>query len=419
MSTAREQVAPSHDHFEPLEEQHAPVSILRSNDPVAFGPFSSLAEELELAVKDQVFPGAVLVVSVGGELVFRDAVGEKWLRGRPAAVSGPDARMGIDTVFDVASLTSIVVTTTLLMQLVQQQRVDLGNRVSRYVHAFGVHNKSPITVAQLLSHTGGLTPWVPFFEELLRANAGARMGILTSRSAKDYIINAINRAQLRYEPGTRQQYSDLGLILLGHLVEMLVGVPLDRAAQRFIFQPLGLRSSSFIDLSMIRRRGIHPVTALIAPTEECAWRKRVLCGEVHDDNAWAMGGVAGHSGLFSTANDLHIFAREMLLASLGRSEFLSRDVVHDFWRGPKGVSGWRYGWEAPSSENGLADSGLSPESVGACGFTGCSLWIDPQRQLSVVLMSNRIHPSRSNRRIRAFRHRLHSLATALVDQVSG
>jgi CubicO group peptidase (beta-lactamase class C family) len=124
------------------------------------------------------------------------------------------------------------------------------------------------------------------------------------------------------------------MILAGALVESLTGMSFDKAAYRYVIQPLGLKSTSFIDLSMIRRRGIQPVTDMIAPTEECPWRKRVLCGEVHDDNAWAMGGVAGHAGIFSTANDLHLIARTLLAAYHGRSQFLSRETVQQFLAGP-------------------------------------------------------------------------------------
>ena len=369
--------------------------------------FDRVSELLEKGVRDGVFPGAVVLVGRRGKVIYRQSVGFKTLKS--PKVSDP-ARMGLDTVFDLAALSTIVVTTTLLMKLVESSKVKLTDRVARYAQGFGVLGKSSITVGQLLSHSSGLAQWVPFFEELLEIHSGARRGILTSRGAREYIYTAINRSQLKYEPGTRQVFSDVGFILLGHLLEVLTGLGLDKAAQRFVFQPLGLKSTSYVDLSMIRRRGIHPVTDLIAPTEECAWRKRVLCGEVHDDNAWVMGGIAGHSGLFSTAGDLHLFAAEMLSAYRGESSFFKPYTVRLFWRGPSEFpEGWRYGWDSPSRENGMLDCGLSASAVGQNGFTGCSLWLEPDEAIDVVFMSNRINPSRMNKKILAFRPELHQL----------
>ena len=381
---------------------------IRSDQALDSSAFGNVAAMLAKGCEDGVFPGAVLSIARNGQLLFRKAVGQKWSSTFPEAAqaAGP---MTIETVFDIASLTEVVVTTTLLMKLISENKLALSDRLSRYVHGFGVLGKSPITVGQLLSHTSGLVAWHPFFEDLLKVNAGTRMGILTSRSARDFIVTAINRSELKQQPGTKQLYSDLGFIMLGYLAEVLTGISLDKAAYKGIFQPLGLKSTSFIDLSMIKRRGIHPITDVIAPTEECPWRKRMLCGEVHDDNAWAMGGVAGHSGLFSTANDLQRFLTELLFSAQGRSEFLPADIVKLFWSyRPSGLEGsWRLGWDSPGEENGMNSSGLSPHAVGMCGFTGCSGWIDPIHGLTIVLMTNRVHPSRSNKKIRAFRSDLH------------
>lgn len=371
------------------------------------------------AVEGEVFPGAVLLVGHRGEILLERAYGQKVYKDSTFAAEIEQAlAMRSDTVFDVAGLTNILVTTTLIMKLVEWKQVSLSDRISRYLQGFGVHGKAPITIAHLLSHSAGLAPWAPFYEDLVRENAGERMGILTSKGARTYVFNAINRSALKYPPGTRQVYSDIGFMVLGHLIEELTGLGLDRAAQRHIFQPLGLKSTSYIDLSMIKRRGIHPVTDLIAPTEECPWRKRTLCGEVSDDNAWAMGGIAGHSGVFTNARDLHRFSVEMIAAARGDSGFLKRDTVLTFWGGlaePLGGS-WKFGWDSPSEENLLVETGLSSRAVGECGFTGCSMWIEPERAIDIVLMTNRTHPTRSNKKIRNFRPALHA---AIVKALSG
>lgn len=368
--------------------------------------FQEVSTLLKKGVDDAVFPGAVLIVGKNGQIVFREAVGNKAVASTRNQTPLP---MAIETVFDIASVTEILITTSILMKLVEANHIRLDDRISRYVQPFGVFGKSKVTLEQVLSHRSGLPAWMPFYEDLLRENAGARMGILTSKGAREFIYNQINRCELKYEPGTKQVYSDVGFILLGHLVEVLTGLSLERAAQRFIIQPLGLKSTSYIDLSMIKRRGIHPVTDLIAPTEECSWRKKLLCGEVADDNAWAMGGIAGHSGVFSTAFDLHAFAREVLASFHRQSNFLSRHVLDVFWSPVpnEGDSAWRFGWDSPSEENGMNQSKLSKDAIGICGFTGCSLWLEPQLGLDVILMTNRVHPNRSNKKIRSFRPHLH------------
>jgi CubicO group peptidase (beta-lactamase class C family) len=356
----------------------------------------------------------VLLIAQNGEVLFCKAVGNKGT----AEVAQP---MTVDTAFDIAGLTQPMATMTAMMRLVDMDKVHLHDRVSVFIQGFGVHHKAAITISHLLTHSSGLAHWAPFFEELLRENAGARMGILTSRGARDYIINAINRSALKYPVGTRQLYSDIGFILLGHLIELLTGLPLDKAIHKLVLQPFGLKGTSFIDLSMIKRRGIHPVTDMIAPTEECAWRKRVLCGEVHDDNAWAMGGIAGHSGLFSRAHDVHLFAREIIMASRGASTVISRATFDKFWHfagdgvSPIDGASWRHGLEMPSRENGMEGLGFSKEAAGINGFTGCSVWIDPESGLDVVLMSNRIHPNRSSRKIITFRPELHKAIISVVS----
>jgi CubicO group peptidase (beta-lactamase class C family) len=367
--------------------------------------FSNVSALLERGLEEGVYPGSVLVIGMNGREVYKKSVGHRCCK---SGNSETQSSMTVDTVFDIAALTNVLVTTTLIMKLVECGKLDLDHRITRYLHGFGVYGKSEVSVSQLLSHSGGLVHWHPFFEELLRANAAARMGILTSRASREYILNSINRSQLKYKPGTKQVYSDIGFILLGHLIEALTGFSLDKAAQQYIFKPLGMKTTSYIDLTLIRRRGIHPVYDMIAATEDCSWRKRILCGEVHDDNAWAMGGISGHSGVFSTARDLHLFAAEMLRAYHGQSSFLEEEIVKYFWqiKSFSEESGWKLGWDSPSEENGLKNSALTKAAVGHNGFTGCSLWLEPELGLDIVLMTNRIHPSRANKKIREFRPQL-------------
>ena len=367
---------------------------------------------LDEGVRESVFPGAALLVLKGGDIQYLGARGQRATR----LPRGEDpSSISIDTVFDLGHVSGTVATTTMLMKLVEGGRLALDDRVSRYLQTFGVLGKSAITIRQLLNHTSGLAAWHPFYEELDRLNSGARRGVFSSRGATDYILNVLKRCQLKSTPGSKMLQSDLGFILLGEIIEMLTGLPLDKATAKYITQPLGLRSTSFIDLSLLKRRGLHPVSEIIAPTEECAWRGRVLCGEAHDENAWAMGGVAGHSGLFSTVRDVGVLCSELIKAYHGNSEFLSANTVRAFWQAASELGPWRLGWEVPTRENGLAGSGFAAESIGVTSLTGCSIWLVPEMSLSVVLLSNRINLGRSNKRIVAFRAALHeAIVSAFV-----
>lgn len=388
-----------------LEESHVSESPRTKAVMKTTNTFANIRGILEKGVEDGVFPGAVLLVGRDGGILFHEAAGYKSSKG----IKNADLQlMEVGTVFDIAQLTGVVVTATLVMKLIEAGKLSLEDKVIRFLQTFGVHNKSSITIGQLLSHTAGLPASIPFYEDLLRENAGPRLGIVTSRGARDQVYGLIQRLALKYEPGTRQMYSEIGLILLGQLIEMLTGLSLDKAFMKNVAQPLGLKSTSYVDLSMIKRRGIHPVTDLIAPTEDCSLRKRVMCGEVQDENAWAIGGIAGHAGLFASAGDLHKFASELIAAYRSNSTFLTRKVVARFWNGVEGVEGsWKYGWDSPCAENGLEHSGLSERAVGCCGFTGCSLWIEPDSGVDIILLTNRIHPTRANRKIFSFRSELH------------
>ena len=201
-------------------------------------------------------------------------------------------------------------------------------------------------------------------------------------------------------------------MLLGALIEVVSGMTLDRFCQERIFRPLGMRATSFIDLSLVRTRRIQPITEMIAATERCPWRKRVLCGEVHDDNAYAMGGVAGHAGLFAAARDVDtllcrlegVLGRDGRLRSGGAScaQFWTRDATVP-------SSTWALGWDTPSPTASAAGTQFSPNTVGHLGFTGTSMWIDLERDRHVILLTNRVHPSRDNNAIKEFRPMIHDL----------
>jgi CubicO group peptidase (beta-lactamase class C family) len=185
-----------------------------------------------------------------------------------------------------------------------------------------------------------------------------------------------------------------------------------------------MKSSAFIDLALLKRRGITPVADMIAPTDDCPWRKRIMCGEVADENAWAMGGISGHAGLFTNILDLQLWAGELLASYHGRSHFIDSAILKRFWSQPKEIAGFEprqengfcYGWDRPSKDNGMLESGLSSEAVGHHSSTGCSVWLEPNQDIGIILLSNRTHPSRSNKKILAFRPEVHQAILQAVSQ---
>ena len=219
-------------------------------------------------------------------------------------------------------------------------------------------------------------------------------------------------------PGAQSLYSDLGFMLLGEVVEEVTGWSLDRYCQDKVYKPMGLRCTSFVDLTLLRARRLQPVHEMIAPTEQCPWRKKVLCGEVHDDNAYAMGGVAGHAGLFSSARDIHLLLTRLKRCYRDQDPFLPAPVVKEFLSRDPTVraSNFALGWDTPSAEDSSSGSYFSPNSVGHLGFTGTSVWWDLEKDCVVILLSNRIHPSRASDKIKSFRPYIHDLIVKTLQQ---
>ncbi len=330
-------------------------------------------------------PGAVVLVMQDGRVVWRKAYG---LRARKPA----EVPMTVDTVFDLASLTKPVATATSIMILVEQGKLRLADRVAEHLPAFGQNGKDRITVEQLLLHTSGLiadNPEADYRDG--RARALERICALTPKAA----------------PGEHFVYSDVGFIVLGELVEKLSGMPLDAFATKHIFTPLGMTETAFRPRGRLQERA--------APTVQRDGRW--LIGEVHDPRAAALGGVAGHAGLFSTADDLAVFARMIL----GGGEYkgnrvLTPETVRTMTTARDVPDGQRaYGWDMATSYSTNRGK-LFPrgESFGHTGFTGTSIWIDPRSKTAVIFLSSRLHPDGKGNvtRLRG------EIATLAADSVS-
>ncbi len=368
--------------------------------------------EFAAAVERGVFPGAVVLV--------RDGIGDAEVSAYGNSAIDPETRpMHEETIFDLSSLTKPLATSVAIMLLVKDGVLRLDDRVSRFFHNFGVHGKTHVTFRHLLNHSSGLAAWRPFFQTIQKMEQrGEKVNFLGSTAAKEFVYQEICRERPEAPPATRALYSDLGFILLGAAVETVSGKSLDRFCRDRIFNPLQLRSTSFVDLSMVRARRIEPVIDMIAATERCPWRKRVLCGVVHDDNAYAMGGVAGHAGLFGSARDIDRLLVRLRACWLGEDDFLPSAIVREFWQvdGTVPDSTWALGWDTPSPTRSMAGVRFSKKTVGHLGFTGTSLWMDLERNRHIVLLTNRVHPRRDNEGIREFRPMIHDRINEALDR---
>lgn len=367
--------------------------------------FEAVEREMDGAVGRRVFPGAVLLVREGTRVFYHRAFGNRSLE--PTI-----SPMHEDTIFDVSSLTKPFATSIAMMLMVKERKIGLDDRVTRFFHNFGVYGKTHITFRHLLSHTSGLAAWRPYYKEILQIERrGGRINFMASQAAKAHVYQALHHDRLEAPPGTRAVYSDLGFMLLGAVIEEIGGMALDRFCHERIFRPFGLRTTGFVDLSLLRTRHLEPVTEMIAPTERCSWRKKVLCGEVHDDNAYAMGGVCGHAGLFAPAKDLDTILCHLKECYHGRRQTIPGSIVREFWTRDQTAPGstWCLGWDTPSPVGSSAGTGFSPHSVGHLGFTGTSVWLDLEHDRHVILLSNRVHPNRDNELIKNFRPLIHDL----------
>jgi len=367
--------------------------------------FERVDKEMQAAVDRGVFPGAVLLVREGERVFYLRAFGER-------QVEPQRAPMQEGTIFDLSSLTKPLATGVALMLLVRDGKVRPEDRVTRFFHNFGVFGKTHVTMRHLLCHSSGLPSWRPYFKAIQQIERkGEKVNFLGSDAAKEWVYQQICRERPDTAAGAKAVYSDLGFMLLGSLVEVVTGTALDRFCQERIFRPLGMRATSFIDLSMVRTRRIEPITDMIAATQRCPWRKRVLCGEVDDDNAYAMGGVAGHAGLFAAARDVDTLLCRLKACWAGTDDFLPAAVVREFWTRDATIpnSTWTLGWDTPSPTGSAAGTMFSPNTVGHLGFTGTSVWMDLERDVHVILLTNRVHPDRDNNAIKEFRPMIHDL----------
>jgi uncharacterized protein YbbC (DUF1343 family)/CubicO group peptidase (beta-lactamase class C family) len=364
-------------------------SLSLGEPPVDRERLNRIDDVVQAAIDHGDLPGAVVLVSHRGQVVFRKAYG---LRSRQPERTP----MTPETVFDLASLTKPVATATSIMILVEQGKLRLGDRVAEHLPAFGANGKQAITIGQLLLHTSGL----------IADNAEEDY-----RDGRAKALERICRLAPTAEPGTRFTYSDVGYIVLGELVERLGGMPLDQFAQRHIFSPLQMNETGFRPSGKLKDRA--------APTVHRAGRW--LTGEVHDPRAFALGGVAGHAGLFSTADNLARFGNMVLGGGTLDGHRILSPLTVRLMTTPRPVpSGLRaYGWDVQTSYSSnrgeLFSRGVS---FGHTGFTGTSIWIDPGTETVVLFLSNRVHPDGKGN-VTRLRGQVATLAAAALTRDKG
>lgn len=338
---------------------------------------------LTQAIQSRAFPAAVIEVGHSDGVLWQQAFGT--LTG-----TNDGYPTKLDTVFDLASLTKVLATTTLAMSVVSRGTLKLNQTIRDWLPEWRGADRSSVVVRDLLDHSSGLTPHLPFFRD---------------HKGREEFERAICKMPLEYVPRSRSLYSDLGFILLGFLLEDLYGETL---------------ASSFHALTKQHGWGelrFRPPATWIqrtAPTEIDSWRGKLLVGEVHDENAWALGGIAGHAGLFGTAPAVGAFARTIANGLKGQSNIASVDVFKTFLAKsnvPK--SSRALGWDTMRVTSSCGTR-MSPSAFGHTGFTGTSLWIEPNSDLYVVLLTNRVYPTRDNNNILDIRPEIHN---AIMDDL--
>lgn len=335
------------------------------------------------AVAEAVFPGAVIWIQTRRGVVFRRSYGmANQVTGEPVS---------LQTVFDLASLTKPLATTLAVMQLIQEKRLLLDQTLGELL-AQAVSDKAVIRLDQLLSHTSGMVDYRPYYETLRKLSPNERRHELRRKLMTEALV---------YTPGEKCLYSDPGFMVLAWVVETSAQCRLDQFVTEKIYHKLGLNNLFFtFTADPLPHRAF-------AATEQCPWRKELLCGRVHDDNAYVVGGVEGHAGLFGSAGDVAALLEALLADYRGSvsQQLFPQNLIRQFWQ-QQPVGGRTLGFDTPS-EDSSAGRFFSANSVGHLGYTGTSFWIDLERGVTVLLLTNRVHPSRANERIKKFRPLLH------------
>ncbi|MCH7722103.1 MAG: serine hydrolase [Bacteroidetes bacterium] len=349
--------------------------------------FTKIDKVIQSAITDNAFPGAVVLVSKEGKIIYEKAFGHLTYDDTSAVVT-------TNTIYDIASLTKVIVTTTAAMICYDRNLFDIDDTVSNYIPDFALNGKENVTIKNLLLHNSGLPSFKPFYKKY---------------SSPDDVISDIYSTPLQYKPGTKTIYSDLGIITLAKVIERVTGKSLDDFSQEEIFKPLDMNSTYFNPPNSLKYK--------IAPTEyDDYWRNKLVWGEVHDETASMLNGVAGHAGLFSTAPDIsHLLLMLLDEGNYSSKRIINTETIQLFTKRYSQQSTRALGWDTKSNTGSSAGDLFDSTSFGHLGFTGTSVWIDPTRDLFVVFLTNRVYPTRENKKLYKVRPALHNTIIKAIE----
>ncbi len=351
--------------------------------------FHDVDRVINKAIEDEAFPGAVVLIWKDGKTIFEKIYGN-------FTYDLTTPKVNTNTIYDLASLTKVVATTTAAMICYDRKLISLDDKVVKYIPEFGLNGKENITIKNLLIHNSGLPAWKKFYGRDLKY---------------DDVIKEIYSSQLEYKSGEKTVYSDLGIITLGKIIEKVSGKTLDVFCKDEIFIPLKMESTFFNPDDSIKK--------LCAPTEiDNYWRMKTLQGEVHDETSAMLNGVAGHAGLFSTAEDIAKLLSVLInKGKVDQKTFIKQSTIELFTKRASKESTRAIGWDTKSDSGSSAGKYFSKNSFGHTGYTGTSIWADPDRNLFVVFLTNRVYPTRENTKIQKVRPRLHDAVIESLEVI--
>jgi CubicO group peptidase (beta-lactamase class C family) len=333
--------------------------------------FTRVDEIIMSAIKDSAFPGAVVLISKDGNIIYEKAFGH-------LTYDDTSATATLNTIYDIASLTKVIATTTAVMICYDKKLFSLDDPVAKYIPEFAQNGKEKVTIKNLLLHNSGLPAFKRFYKNY---------------SSAGEVINDIYKTPLSYEPGSKTVYSDLGFITLARIVEQVTGKGFDVFCKEEFFILLQMNSTFFNPPDSLQYK--------IAPTEyDNYWRNKLVWGKVHDETSALLNGVAGHAGLFSTAEDISNLLQLLLTGGTFKEHQIIKPMtVKLFTTRYSDKSTRALGWDTKSEEKSSAGNLFDITSFGHLGFTGTSVWVDPTRELFVVLLTNRVYPTRKNKKL--------------------
>ncbi len=361
------------------------ITISAQNQKINFSKVDSIIEN---AIIDHAFPGAQLLIWKDGKTIYEKPFGHfTYDKNSPKVTNS--------TLFDLASVTKVIATTTAAMICYDRKLFSLDDPVVKYIPKFGVNGKDKITIKNLLLHNSGLPAFKKFYEFC---------------SSADDVLKDIYSSKLEYPTGEKMVYSDLGIITLAKIIEKVTGKRFDKFCKDEIFAPLKMKSTLFNPPDSLKK--------FCAPTEvDNYWRNRLLQGEVHDEASAMLNGIAGHAGLFSTASDIAKLMSVLINNGMNDGKlFITPETVKLFTKRFSEQSSRALGWDTKSETGSSAGDFFSPNSFGHTGYTGTSVWVDPERKLFVVLLTNRVYPTRENLKISKVRPELHNAVIKSIEK---